>query len=92
MSLKKHKCEGIIFESFHNYPCGNNAKVERDDKWYCGIHDPERKRKKREAQEKTWEEESKKREKAFKRRSAEQHYCQNLDNEYLETHIGENKP
>ena len=24
--------------------CGHPAKVERDGKWYCGIHDPERKK------------------------------------------------
>ena len=25
---------------WRDYPCSKNAKVYRDGKWYCGIHDP----------------------------------------------------
>lgn len=30
-------CIGMRF-----YACGRKAKVERDGKWYCGLHDPQR--------------------------------------------------
>lgn len=26
--------------SFHGHMCSKAAKVEREGKWYCGIHDP----------------------------------------------------
>lgn len=46
------RCEGECYESFgnagHFYRCSNLAKVQRDGKWYCGIHDPEAIRRKQE--------------------------------------------
>ena len=37
------KCCGRIWDSFGFgafAPCSNTGKVERDGKWWCGIHDP----------------------------------------------------
>lgn len=34
------QCSEKVFRDWHNYPCGSNATVERDGKWYCGRHDP----------------------------------------------------
>ena len=42
----RHPCEASLLGgsvwSRHTYACGKTAKVERDGKWYCGIHDPVR--------------------------------------------------
>lgn len=39
-----HTCEAVRWQRghFHSYVCGKPAKIERDGKWYCGIHDPVR--------------------------------------------------
>ncbi len=37
----KPKCCAITRVSdFRRHECSNNAKVERNGKWYCGAHDP----------------------------------------------------
>jgi hypothetical protein len=38
----KPKCCASVWPSggLRGHPCGRTAKVERDGKWYCGIHDP----------------------------------------------------
>jgi uncharacterized Zn finger protein (UPF0148 family) len=36
-------------------PCGNRAKVERNGKFYCGIHDPVAVRAKRDARNAKWD-------------------------------------
>lgn len=42
----------------NHYRCENKAKVERDGKPYCGVHDPE-KRKKKDAERKAeWDRQS----------------------------------
>lgn len=35
-------------------PCRKTAKVVRDGKWYCGIHDPEAIKARREKRHKAW--------------------------------------
>ena len=35
-------CCGTVFERGWPRKCSTRAKVERDGKWYCGIHDPVR--------------------------------------------------
>lgn len=39
--------------------CHNKAKVERDGKWYCGIHDPEAVKQKRDKRNAAYEAELK---------------------------------
>lgn len=36
------RCEKPVFSGYRHYPCGNSAKVERDGKHYCNMHDPVR--------------------------------------------------
>jgi uncharacterized Zn finger protein (UPF0148 family) len=43
MSTVKHDCCASTFSGtygLHHSLCSNNAKYERDGKWYCGTHDP----------------------------------------------------
>lgn len=49
----RHTCEAAVWARgyFRTYACGKTAKVERDGKWYCGIHDPVRLAEKRAARD-----------------------------------------
>ncbi len=38
----KQMCSEKVFKGWHTYACSNPAKVERNAKWFCGTHDPER--------------------------------------------------
>jgi uncharacterized Zn finger protein (UPF0148 family) len=42
--MKNQRCCAEVFQSYgmQRYPCPNKAKVERDGKHYCGVHDPVR--------------------------------------------------
>ncbi len=40
---EKHKCRETIYDRDLRgvaFPCPAAGKIERDGKWYCGIHDP----------------------------------------------------
>ncbi len=40
------KCSAKVYNSFgpgHRWPCSYQAKVQREGKGYCGIHDPVKK-------------------------------------------------
>lgn len=58
MFTKGERCSQIMCGEYPNHRCFNKAKVERDGKPYCGIHDPEyikeKDRKWREAFEEKW--------------------------------------
>ncbi len=56
--MEKHTCVKPVWVSYHHYPCGKTAKVQRDGKWYCGTHDPERLEKKRAERNARWDEET----------------------------------
>ena len=88
----EHKCEELVYSRYGAWPvhnqCENNAKVERDGRRYCGTHDPVRIKEKQDARNKKWTEERKAKQETIRRRDAEVHYCQNLDTEYLEIHVG----
>ncbi len=36
------QCSFTVYtgDTFRGHQCGHKGKVERDGKWYCGIHDP----------------------------------------------------
>lgn len=40
--MANEKCVGLVRSSgnYWSHPCGKLAKVERNGKWYCGLHDP----------------------------------------------------
>jgi len=40
MSKVIHQCQANVMSGYHTHQCMNTAKVERKEKWYCGIHDP----------------------------------------------------
>ena len=56
MNKTKHTCEETILPRFLNVwvPCRNTAKVEVDGKWYCGIHDPVKRKEREEAKTKAF--------------------------------------
>lgn len=54
MSEAKQKCCAKIYSNYGNSSCQKNAKVERSGKHYCGIHDPERLKERREAKTEKW--------------------------------------
>ena len=45
---EKHQCSGDVFRANNGMVrgwgergrCTRNGKIERDGKWYCGVHDP----------------------------------------------------
>lgn len=41
--MDKPTCsKSVWYAGYHTFPCTNPGKVQRDGKWYCGIHDPVR--------------------------------------------------
>ena len=89
METEKHRCEEQIRDSGRcpsYHACGKTAKVQRDGKWYCGIHDPEKVAERRKKQDDKWHAGMKAAREERRRREAEQNYCANLTTEYLETH------
>lgn len=73
----------------HSHQCTFKAKVKRDGKLYCNIHDPVKVEEKRDKCNKKVDERYKKIKEAWRRKKAEAHYCENLSTEYLETHQAE---
>ena len=45
--------------AFHSWACGRKAKIEREKKWYCGTHDPERLQRRRDRYRAAFDEETK---------------------------------
>lgn len=58
MTTEKKQCSKMILIAVigGNRQCLNNAKVERDGKLYCHIHDPEYIKTKRNSQYARWDE------------------------------------
>ena len=60
--MDEHRCQEHIFDGGGRYrhQCTYKGKVERDGKWYCGIHDPvaraERDKRQREKRHRQWQE------------------------------------
>ena len=60
MSDERHTCcatvRGDKIGWRYSYSaCGKTAKVERDGKWYCAIHDPQRRKNKEAERRAAWE-------------------------------------
>lgn len=55
-SVAKERCVARVYSgsSFGGHSCQRPSKVERNGKWYCGIHDPEYVAAKRATQEELW--------------------------------------
>ena len=41
-NAKAEECCAKVFRGYHHYPCVKKGKVQRDGKWYCGTHDPDK--------------------------------------------------
>jgi uncharacterized Zn finger protein (UPF0148 family) len=55
-------CGFVASNKTHGWPglrnrCTRSGKVERDGKWYCGTHDPEAEKARREDRERRWKRE-----------------------------------
>ncbi len=37
---EQHKCCAHKWSGWHRIQCSKNGKIEREGKYYCGIHDP----------------------------------------------------
>ena len=44
--MSKPQCCKRVWRDHRDYPCARSGKVERDGKWYCGLHDPESRKRK----------------------------------------------
>ena len=40
LSAENNQCSGTILDNFEIFPCPITAHINRNGKWYCGIHDP----------------------------------------------------
>ena len=91
--MESHTCEKRIFSTYtrSSCKCGKNAKVERNGKWYCGIHDPIKIKERDDNKMVEYKERVQIRKNERRRQTAEHNYCKNLSTEYLEIHIGEVK-
>ena len=43
----KQICCANIYQGYQKFKCGKPAKVESNEKFYCGVHDPEKMQAKR---------------------------------------------
>ena len=89
LKAEKHQCEGIKRGTWHRHRCITNGSIERDGKWYCGIHDPVKIAEKRKRGKEKWDEEWTKARAVRRRLEAQDHYCEKLTTEYLEIHQAE---
>lgn len=65
--IENYKCCEQVYSGspYFPYTCGKTAKVERDGKHYCGIHDPVRLAEKRRRNQKAWDAEYEAKKKKF---------------------------
>ena len=84
-----HKCEGKVHGDYRDvsgrvYPCSRKGTVERDGKWYCWQHDPERVRADKEKREGKWKTEQDIKTRRWKRRGAMTRVCKGVSTADLE--------
>jgi len=55
--IENYKCCEQVYSGspYFPYTCGKTAKVERDGKHYCGIHDPVRRAEKQREKREAWD-------------------------------------
>lgn len=77
MEYQKQRCEEKVWDSssWHSYQCTRNAKVERDGKHYCTIHDPIRIKEKQDKKHKKWKEKFEKESKDHEYQYSAVAYC-----------------
>jgi hypothetical protein len=80
-------CSRIWDRYYGSYPCRRRGKVDRDGKWYCGIHDPVRRKEKQDARDAAWRAKQEVHDKAWRRRVAEAKACSGITTEDLESGV-----
>lgn len=55
----KPKCCAEVYRNYDWYPCGHHGKYQHDNKWYCGLHNPEAKAKRNARERARWARETK---------------------------------
>ena len=55
MATERHQCATSVWGQYNSHPCPNAGKVQRGGKWYCGVHDPEAVRARREEADREWQ-------------------------------------
>lgn len=66
------------------HQCQRNAKVIRNGKPYCTIHDPIREERKRKEWDEKWKKEQEERKKKYRRKLAMERACKGVETEVLE--------
>ena len=61
-----HQCVKRVWSQYHDYPCGKNATLEHEGKWYCKTHHPPTVAAKDAARDAKWRAESAARDKKWK--------------------------
>ena len=82
------KCSGKIYGDYRDvsgrvYPCSRNATVERDGKWYCWQHDPERVKTDKKRRRAKWEVDQQQKNAQYARRAAVYRACEGIPTEKL---------
>ena len=98
MSEVKERCCHKVFNgsgayrSFHPSQCTKTAKVEYEGKWYCSIHSPEGKAKRKARLQAKWDEERNQRERHYMRQqeradreTAMTAFCEGVTTETIRT-------
>lgn len=65
------ECGESVWTAYSSYPCPNRAKVVEDGKPYCGVHDPQRRRKREIKRQERWKGQAEQRRQARNERARE---------------------
>ena len=84
--MSEHRCEGMIYSGNWPRQCTNKAKVCRDGKWFCTVHDPEYMKKKDKERKDKIDREIAVSNEVQRRGIAMIFYCENLSIDYMESH------
>ena len=84
MDLKGKVCETDVWEGFHYHQCRKPAKIEVDGHYYCGLHDPIRRKVKDDERYKKYQERLGKEREAWRRKDLMERILCNKTTEELE--------
>lgn len=76
-------CKEVWFDSWHQRPCKKKAVTTYQGKPYCKVHDPLFIQRKREDEERKWNEEYDAKKTKHERQRLEAEYCKGLTNDEL---------
>ena len=82
--MTKQKCSAKTYRDWHFYPCSRKATVEREGKWYCWQHDPERAIKQNQKRQAQCDAEANERKAKETRRNVERDVCAGVSTDTLD--------